>query len=148
MNCPSRTDEPEGTGMNQSPNSLSAALTTREDLNGKVNSRVLRRNAGEIEHVPKDEIEDFREANKEPPSEDKDLASQTSEIQKAVPTNVSECSGVGGRGSSHETRILVNARSVVKKFGHFVGPGMMVNIYLEIHLERRLTVPEDCRRLY
>lgn len=40
MNCPSRTDEPlEHDGLNQNPSALSADLTKREDLNGKVNRR-------------------------------------------------------------------------------------------------------------
>lgn len=40
MNCPSRNDEPmEGEGWNQNPPALAADLTTREDLNGKVNQR-------------------------------------------------------------------------------------------------------------
>jgi len=44
MNRPSRTDEPwESDGMNQSPNALSADLTTNQDLNGLVNARELRR---------------------------------------------------------------------------------------------------------
>ncbi|CZR57022.1 probable manganese transport protein [Phialocephala subalpina] len=43
MNCPSRTEEPEGTGFNQNPSALSADLTTRNDLNGIANARELRR---------------------------------------------------------------------------------------------------------
>lgn len=43
MNKPSRTNEPlEGDGYNQSPNSLSNDLTTKEDLIGIANSRELR----------------------------------------------------------------------------------------------------------
>jgi len=41
---PSRTDEPyEGEGHNQSPNPLSADLTTNQDLNGIANTRQIRR---------------------------------------------------------------------------------------------------------
>jgi metal iron transporter len=43
MNRPSRTDEPEGDGYNQSPNPLSNDLTTNQDLNGISNARMLRR---------------------------------------------------------------------------------------------------------
>lgn len=40
MNCPSRNDDDlEHEGYNQSPPALAADLTTREDLNGKVNQR-------------------------------------------------------------------------------------------------------------
>ncbi|OAX80562.1 hypothetical protein ACJ72_05101 [Emergomyces africanus] len=43
MNCPSRTDQcPEHPDWNQSPPSLTGDLTTREDLNGVVNSRSYR----------------------------------------------------------------------------------------------------------
>lgn len=60
MNCPSRTEEPEGTGFNQNPSSLAADLTTRQDLNGIANSRVLRRIASSeiqdvVECVPDDD---------------------------------------------------------------------------------------------
>ncbi|CCU81744.1 zinc-regulated transporter 1, partial [Blumeria hordei DH14] len=39
MNCPSRVDWIEDDGYNQNPKGLAADLTTREDLNGRVNSR-------------------------------------------------------------------------------------------------------------
>ena len=56
MNCPSRTDEPEGTGFNQNPNALAADLTTRQDLDGRTNSRTLRRLASrEVQNVVEDE---------------------------------------------------------------------------------------------
>ncbi|PGH18262.1 hypothetical protein AJ79_00601 [Helicocarpus griseus UAMH5409] len=43
MNCPSRTDEcPEHPEWNQNPPLLTGDLTTREDLNGIVNSRAFR----------------------------------------------------------------------------------------------------------
>lgn len=54
MNCPSRTDEVEWTpGWNQNPAWLAADLTTRQDLNGLINARELKRDrrAGS----PKDE---------------------------------------------------------------------------------------------
>lgn len=61
MNCPSRTDEVEWTpGWNQSPAWLAADLTTRQDLNGLINARELKRDrrAGS----PKDESldDDYR----------------------------------------------------------------------------------------
>lgn len=44
MNCPSRNDDLDWTpGWNQNPPFLSADLTTRQDLNGIVNMRELRR---------------------------------------------------------------------------------------------------------
>lgn len=50
MNCPSRNDEPpEHEGWNQSPPTLAADLTTREDLNGKVNRRTNQDSSKEAE---------------------------------------------------------------------------------------------------
>ncbi|TVY84866.1 Manganese transporter SMF1 [Lachnellula suecica] len=51
MNCPSRTEEPEGTGFNQNPSALAADLTTRQDLNGIANARLLRRASGSEIHT-------------------------------------------------------------------------------------------------
>lgn len=134
MNCPSRTDEPEGTGMNQSPNSLAADLTTREDLNGMANSRVLRRNASEIENLADDEPGDSPHEKKAPIVKDEGVVSQNSEHQTAGLIDVLTGSGSGGGGreggrekGSRMPQIFSNARDVVKKFGHFIGPGMMVS---------------------
>lgn len=50
MNCPSRNDDPlEHEGWNQSPPALAADLTTREDLNGKVNRRTNQDSSKEAE---------------------------------------------------------------------------------------------------
>jgi len=50
MNCPSRNDEPlEHEGWNQNPSALAADLTTREDLNGKVNRRTNQDSSKEAE---------------------------------------------------------------------------------------------------
>lgn len=40
MNCPSRTDDSDNDGFNQNPSDLTADLTMREDLNGRVNARI------------------------------------------------------------------------------------------------------------
>ncbi len=78
MNCPSRTEEPEGTGFNQNPNALAADLTTREDLNGIANARVLRRIASSeaAETIPDDDVG----RNKEEPKKAR-LALEPQEIQ-------------------------------------------------------------------
>ncbi len=50
MNCPSRNDEAlEHEGWNQNPSALAADLTTREDLNGKVNRRTNQDSSKEAE---------------------------------------------------------------------------------------------------
>lgn len=61
MNCPSRTDEPFDAGYNQNPPDLSSDLTTTADLNGLVNTRILRRISFELSSL--------REESPEPPDE-------------------------------------------------------------------------------
>ena len=68
MNCPSRTEEPDDAGYNQQPTALSADLTTREDLNGIANARMLRR-------IASSEVEDVVARN--PDSDDVDLKRDT-----------------------------------------------------------------------
>lgn len=48
MNCPSRTDQDtiSNPDWNQNPPSLPADLTTREDLNGRVNDRQFKGDSG------------------------------------------------------------------------------------------------------
>jgi metal iron transporter len=131
MNCPSRTEEPEGTGFNQNPSSLSADLTTRNDLNGIANARVLRRIASSgvksvVEHEP-DEIA----ARKQ----------ETAEMAEVALTSVSShvgqrpaMSSFGGEGADGEPmgafgvskEWIMRLRKVLMHFGKFVGPGFMV----------------------
>lgn len=124
MNCPSRTDEPEGTGMNQNPNALAADLTTREDLNGIANSRLLLRNTSQIKRTATDEPEpaDAIGDKKGPVVRNGGAASQ-------IPSLVGSGGRGGGGGGSwpRVTKVGSDARKVVMKFGHFVGPGMMVS---------------------
>lgn len=129
MNCPSRTDEPEGTGLNQSPNALAADLTTRQDFNGIANSRTLRR------------MPDFKNVNgvregdpdNEMPSKGDSLAG----TQGHVPSCISTFDGVegvrastrgwsNGIGSFRVANWFSRARGVVVKFGKFTGPGFIV----------------------
>jgi len=135
MNCPSRTDEPEGTGMNQNPNTLAADLTTREDLNGVANSRMLRRqNSREIERMVEEESGDFEDGKKGSLVTGRVLSSQTSGIGSESPTVVvEENQGNGGRRCAGVTPTLSlglkRLLDVVMKFGRFIGPGMMVSGY-------------------
>jgi len=138
MNCPSRTDEPEGTGMNQSPNTLAADLTTRADLNGMANSRMLRRqNSREIERMVEEESGDFEDGKHEYFVTGRILSSQTSESGLGNPTVVVEGNhgngghrvagaGAGADVTPSSSLGLRRLRDVVMKFGRFIGPGMMV----------------------
>ncbi|KAH8806218.1 natural resistance-associated macrophage protein-domain-containing protein [Hyaloscypha sp. PMI_1271] len=136
MNCPSRTEEPEGTGYNQNPSSLAADLTTRQDLNGIANMRVLRRIAtGDIEsvveHVPDDDVKKKNEAAvmaKKALTSDSHVGGDPSSFE-AVDLN-EDGRGTGGEGGDNRTstKLFKRLRKVVLTFGKFVGPGFMISV--------------------
>lgn len=137
MNCPSRTEEPEGTGFNQNPSALAADLTTRQDLNGIANARLLRRIAtGEIENVVERVPNDDRKKENETAVMAKvALASDSHECERGMPSfevvNLSdgdyyERGADGGRGLPISSEWFMRLRTVVLKFAKFVGPGFMV----------------------
>lgn len=122
MNCPSRTDEPEGTGMNQSPNALAGDLTTRADLNGMANARMLRRSTDVVEPLPDSEQDDTPN-EKGPQAQVRGAGEGDGGDGRVV--------GVGGGAPGEPARVrgkalLVKALLKIKKFGKFCGPGMMV----------------------
>lgn len=136
MNCPSRTEEPEGTGYNQNPSSLAADLTTRQDLNGIANTRVLRRIAtGDIEsvveHVPDDaKKHDAAMMAKRVLTSDGHVDRHLTGFEA-----VDLAEGGGGRGIDEARGRFLAAtvwfkrlRKVVLKFGKFVGPGFMISV--------------------
>ena len=135
MNCPSRTDEPEGMGFNQSPNALAADLTTRQDLNGRANSRILRRIASsEVENVVEEEPGDSRERNG---SEEKKvqgvverMVARTGLSHVGRPSESLEVSDGHGRAASPLKKYSTSVLKIAKKFGKFVGPGFMVRLPL------------------
>ena len=126
MNCPSRTEEPEGTGYNQNPSSLAPDLTTRQDLNGIANTRVLRRIAtGDIEsvidHVPEDD-ETVVKAKDLKDMRDSHVGSGMSKFEVVELSNAE-------RREHNRTSIkwFMRLRKVMLTFGKFVGPGLMVS---------------------
>ena len=126
--------------MNQNPNTLAADLTTREDLNGMANSRMLRRqNSREIERMVEEESGDFEDGKKGSLVTGRVLSRQTSGIGLESPTAVVEadCGNGGRRGAGVTPTLslgLKRLRDVVMKFGRFIGPGMMVSEYLNKYL--------------
>ncbi len=141
MNCPSRTEEPEGDGFNQNPSSLSADLTTRQDLNGIANARELRRIASneiesEVDRAPDEDRK--REKGGEVVTE---AGERGSNVQMGagpgmVPFDVAEGgSGGSGRGNGRNLPLLMRTflkiLRGVKTYGKFVGPGFMVGVPLE-----------------
>jgi metal iron transporter len=133
MNCPSRTEEPEGTGFNQNPSSLSADLTTRNDLNGIANARVLRRIASSgvksvVDHEP-DEIA----ARKKETAEMAEVALTSVGSHVAHRPAISSF-GVEGADGGHvgpfgvSKEWIMRLRKVLMHFGKFVGPGFMISV--------------------
>ena len=136
MNCPSRTDEPEGEGFNQNPNALAADLTTRQDLNGRANSRVLRRIASsEVRNAVEDEPGDSRERNggeKMGEGVVERRVARTGLSHVGRPTDSIDAPEENGmRGAiSPWRKHSMDVFNVVRKFGKFVGPGFMVSMEL------------------
>lgn len=133
MNCPSRTEEPEGTGFNQNPSSLSADLTKREDLNGRANERVLRRTATEdiekvVDHVPDDQIKEEEDGKFSAMAK---VTRDGCPSLEAVDLNDHDNDGRGtdgGEAVQISTKWFVRARKIVITFGKFVGPGFMISV--------------------
>jgi len=132
--------------MNQSPNALAGDLTTRADLNGMANARMLRRSTDVVEPLP--------DSEREVSPDEKVLRARVRGAGEGVGGEGSEegVGGVGGAAPGEPARgrgkaLLVKALLKIKKFGKFCGPGMMVceNSHKQLAL---LTVVKDCRCLY
>ncbi|CAG8976061.1 hypothetical protein HYALB_00002339 [Hymenoscyphus albidus] len=133
MNCPSRTEEPEGTGYNQNPSSLSADLTTRNDLNGMANARVLRRiSSSEIQTTEQEYDPNL------PPPEKTLMVGVEGEGARGSRGGGSGGGGDGGTGlherdndssNRHPSpNLFMKARKICITFGKFVGPGFMIAV--------------------
>ncbi len=139
MNCPSR-EEPEGPGFNQNPSALSADLTTRNDMNGIANARVLRRIvSSEEERV----IEHGADNEHERVTDKAQGKETTTAVSQPETGHVGETSGKslfglwkrrerrgsafgGGGGGGRGMAWMTKSQRILKKFSKFVGPGFMV----------------------
>jgi metal iron transporter len=109
--------------MNQNPNSLAPALTTRQDLNGIVNSRVLKRMPSIGQVIP-DEPDDGSSDPKRPPFETQNSLSRES---RSAESAASAGAGEGRwRGIRVSGECFTRLRRVAITFSKFVGPGFMV----------------------
>jgi metal iron transporter len=142
MNCPSRTEEPEGTGFNQNPSALSADLTTRNDLNGIANSRELRRIPntgidGVVEPAPDDNFEkskgtgfgNMRAVALEEKTSDRHVGEESGTTM-AMETFGAGGESTGGGADGYRGRFshyFGKAKKTMVTYGKFVGPGMMVS---------------------
>ena len=150
MNCPSRTEEPpEGDGMNQNPSSLSADLTTRNDLNGIANTRLLRRiESSEIQSAEVGELDGSR------PPEKGRWRGEEMEVGDGHGGSGSGAGGsIGGRGDEvpENGNFFMRMRKLAVTFGKFIGPGFMVCHFFSFSIEilkRVLTKSLDRRGLY
>ncbi len=140
MNCPSRNDEPpHDHGWNQSPPIFSAALTTRQDLNGMVNLRAMR-TSGSSNTTTKDQAGDAVDgghAKDRPPrlslpSGSKGKAGSTPGERARSPSRQSTPSMPSPYPTQvPRSRAVLKAQHVgrsIAKFGTFIGPGFMIAV--------------------
>ncbi|TAQ87403.1 hypothetical protein B7494_g4262 [Chlorociboria aeruginascens] len=145
MNCPSKTDEPlEGSGYNQNPNPLSADLTTRADLNGMANLRMLKRSAQtatqNLEELPPENLQDPEKQKTAPVVKEGEGEGEGEGSRDEGPRVVafdgveefsSQGSAVGGggeRGSTSKNELFAKIRKILVTFGKFIGPGFMISV--------------------
>lgn len=133
MNCPSRTDEPEGDGYNQNPSHLAKDLTTREDFNGGVNERELGRSLSELE-LDKSVVQ---EKTGDPVGKGGERVERrvleafdgvVEDGEESVRSGGSFGLGGGGGGgkAGKMMDVVRKGRRVAMKLGKFVGPGFIV----------------------
>jgi metal iron transporter len=138
MNCPSRTEEPlENDGWNQNPPGLAADLTTREDLNGLVNSRTQRDSDSRVGDGRAMEIQD-RILDPHPPWNDmgEDVKGKSNvDVDKVplatpglTPSSLSVESSPGTPPGAGFLGRLQSVGNVLTKFTKFIGPGFMVSV--------------------
>ena len=132
MNCPSRTDElPRHDGLNQNPSGLAGDLTTRQDLNGIVNTRTEQ----DISTMPdeaKTQQSIILAADRMDPGDDLDKGwKHPGTSPTDVPTGTGPVS-TGGRKtirfSGEVSSMLSTAGRILMKYSKFVGPGFMVAV--------------------
>ncbi|RFU27725.1 hypothetical protein B7463_g8621, partial [Scytalidium lignicola] len=135
MNCPSRTDEPEGDGFNQNPNPLAADLTTRQDLNGIANTRILRRTSSEVifdETGGPDNllgVDDPKGKNSELKGGGAGVGVVAYRARGGkLRFGGGDPGGSGKEGSHFLKGLLLKISKKLMKFGKFVGPGFMISV--------------------
>ena len=149
--CPSRTDEPEGSGYNQSPNHLAADLTTNQDMNGIANTREARnhQDSGTISSLSQGLENDASVHNAEPSPKHSEAGEKKSttdlvnpvvgRLGEGAPVSdpkvagaVVEVSGYDPSpphdGSGAVTTRVGRIKHALFTFGQFVGPGFMIAV--------------------
>ena len=136
MNCPSRTDElPKHDGLNQNPPGLAADLTTRQDLNGLVNTRTNQ----DFSTLPDDRKTEVHTGSdnkfERSASDPTNIRAEQSDNPALSSTQQPSTNGSPdpnhGRCSKKMSRLINTARQggrVLAKYSKFVGPGFMVAV--------------------
>ncbi|KAI4181250.1 MAG: hypothetical protein LQ346_006833 [Caloplaca aetnensis] len=131
MNRPSRTDEPgERDGWNQSPPHLSADLTTREDLNGKANSRTHRDADASAAGPP--QLDGWEEpvipTRMRRQSRGAEGSESTSHTIPSASYHTANSQQSRPNTKSHLSHTARRLGTTLLKFGKFIGPGFMVAV--------------------
>ncbi|KAL8796272.1 MAG: hypothetical protein Q9195_001387 [Heterodermia aff. obscurata] len=135
MNCPSRTDDDvDRSDWNQNPSSLAADLTTRQDLNGIVNSRTKLDTDCPLADEAENEVDAGHEKDR-PPNARSPTASCGDLPDHTPPTKPRKTRtgriGLFGLRESPPWKLptwLQRFGQILVKFGQFVGPGFMVAV--------------------
>ncbi|KAK0631091.1 natural resistance-associated macrophage protein-domain-containing protein [Bombardia bombarda] len=142
--CPSRTDEPyEGEGHNQSPNHLSADLTTNQDLNGIANSRHTRNRDSRTITSSSEALQDSAALNSSQPPPSLPPKTAGGVAISATPPHSHSPDGGGDSDNNSDNNSDSNStlhgqhprkthvarlKHSLLTFGKFVGPGMMIAV--------------------
>ncbi|CAD6506025.1 BgTH12-06957 [Blumeria graminis f. sp. triticale] len=134
MNCPSRVDWIEDDGYNQNPKGLAADLTTREDLNGRVNLRARKmskddrtKELGLVLPLIEDGPSCERSENDGRPN-DEQLASENAD-NDAHGNGDDDRNTVGNKGKKiRAPKFLQTIIAKSKEYLRFVGPGFMISV--------------------
>ena len=126
MNCPSRTDDAlEHPSWNQNPPSLNGDLTTRQDLNGIVNTREQRDHRIDLE-----QIEENNRIQRDEPIEhlEKRCDDRSQEGKDQVNTKSGQNKTSNMRWPTLPHRAFIRAKDALFKYAQFVGPGFLISV--------------------
>lgn len=142
MNKTSHTNEPlEGDGFNQSPNPNSNDLTTNEDFNGLVNSRIVRESESQALSNAASNV--LGEVAIDAPTQKDGYDKATYRLaQRSTDRGQSPEGGVqipvtahppvfppgSAGGDAGPSALIQRARKMLATFGSFIGPGFMVSV--------------------
>lgn len=135
MNCPSRTDDDlDHPGWNQNPSPFAADLTTRQDLNGRVNSRTKLDTDCTLVDEAENAVDDCQGKDRSPPATSPtascgDLPDQEPPTESRKPrTRRTGLFRLRDLPPWKAPTCLQRFGQILIKFGKFIGPGFMVAV--------------------